>query len=45
LAPAAARAETVRLIARQRTSPEGQEGLGAFVEKRRPSWWTAHDET
>lgn len=37
--PAAARAETVRRIARQRTSVEGQEGLTAFVEKRRPSWW------
>jgi methylglutaconyl-CoA hydratase len=33
-----ARAETVRRIARQRTSPEGQEGLTAFVEKRRPRW-------
>lgn len=38
LAPAEALAETVRRIARQRTSPEGQEGLTAFVEKRRPSW-------
>lgn len=36
---ATARDETVRRIARQRTSPEGQEGLTAFVEKRRPSWW------
>ena len=34
-----ARVETVTRIARQRTSPEGQEGLTAFVEKRRPSWW------
>ena len=33
------RAETVRRIARQRTTPEGQEGLSAFVEKRRPAWW------
>lgn len=33
-----ARAETVRRIARQRTSPEGQEGLTAFVEKRTPRW-------
>lgn len=31
-------AETVRRIARQRTSAEGQEGLTAFVEKRRPDW-------
>ncbi|KAB7768172.1 enoyl-CoA hydratase-related protein [Xanthomonas maliensis] len=25
-------------IARLRVSPEGQEGLGAFLEKRRPAW-------
>ena len=30
--------ETVRRIARIRTSPEGQEGLTAFVDRRRPSW-------
>ena len=30
--------ETVRRIARLRTSAEGQEGLAAFVEKRKPSW-------
>jgi methylglutaconyl-CoA hydratase len=29
---------TVERIARQRTSPEGQEGLTAFLEKRPPSW-------
>lgn len=29
---------TVERIARQRTSPEGQEGLGAFLERRPPSW-------
>jgi methylglutaconyl-CoA hydratase len=29
---------TVRTIARVRVSPEGQEGLGAFLEKRKPSW-------
>jgi methylglutaconyl-CoA hydratase len=34
-----ARAETVHRIARQRTTTEGQEGLSAFVEKRRPTWW------
>lgn len=28
----------VQTIARVRTSPEGQEGLGAFLEKRKPSW-------
>ena len=30
-----------RLIARLRVSPEGQEGLGAFLEKRAPRWVTA----
>ena len=25
-------------IARLRVSDEGQEGLGAFLEKRKPSW-------
>jgi methylglutaconyl-CoA hydratase len=29
---------TVERIARQRISPEGQEGLTAFLEKRPPSW-------
>jgi methylglutaconyl-CoA hydratase len=29
---------TVRVAARQRVSAEGQEGLGAFLEKRPPSW-------
>ena len=29
---------TVRTIAGLRASPEGQEGLGAFLEKRPPSW-------
>ena len=29
---------TVRAIAGLRASPEGQEGLGAFLEKRPPSW-------
>ncbi len=33
-----ARRHTPRHIAQQRTSPEGQEGLRAFVEKRRPDW-------
>ncbi|NNE08133.1 MAG: enoyl-CoA hydratase/isomerase family protein [Gemmatimonadetes bacterium] len=31
-------AETTRRIAKLRTSPEGQEGLRAFLEKRRASW-------
>jgi methylglutaconyl-CoA hydratase len=32
------RALTARAIARQRVSPEGQEGLRAFLERRTPSW-------
>ena len=31
---------TARLIARLRISAEGQEGLAAFLEKRRPGWTT-----
>jgi methylglutaconyl-CoA hydratase len=31
-------AETARIIAERRTSPEGQEGLAAFLERRRASW-------
>ena len=38
LDPEAARDHTIRHIAQQRTSPEGQEGLGAFLEKRPPRW-------
>jgi methylglutaconyl-CoA hydratase len=30
--------ETARWIAERRTSDEGQEGLHAFLEKRRPNW-------
>ena len=30
--------ETARWIAERRTSDEGQEGLRAFLEKRRPAW-------
>ena len=33
-----ARSLTVKGAARQRVSAEGQEGLGAFLDKRRPSW-------
>jgi len=29
---------TVEKIAALRTSPEGQEGMGAFLEKRKPKW-------
>jgi methylglutaconyl-CoA hydratase len=31
-------AETARWIAERRTSDEGQEGLAAFLEKRKPNW-------
>jgi methylglutaconyl-CoA hydratase len=31
-------AETARRIAERRTSPEGQEGLRAFLERRAPDW-------
>jgi methylglutaconyl-CoA hydratase len=31
-------AETAHLIAERRTSDEGQEGLRAFLDRRRPSW-------
>ena len=37
LAPLSAE-ETARLIAAHRTSPEGQEGLRAFLEKRAAAW-------
>jgi methylglutaconyl-CoA hydratase len=30
--------DTARIAAARRTSPEGQEGLRAFLEKRDPSW-------
>ena len=33
-------AYTVDLIATLRTSPEGQEGLAAFLDKRKPNWIT-----
>jgi methylglutaconyl-CoA hydratase len=38
LAPDEARRWTAERIAGQRVSPEGQEGLRAFLDKRRPSW-------
>jgi methylglutaconyl-CoA hydratase len=31
-------AANAALIARLRVSPEGQEGIGAFLEKRKPAW-------
>jgi methylglutaconyl-CoA hydratase len=30
--------ETARLIAERRASPEGREGLAAFLERRQPTW-------
>ena len=30
--------DTARRLAEQRNSPEGKEGVGAFLEKRKPSW-------
>ncbi|MFQ6022411.1 MAG: enoyl-CoA hydratase-related protein [Acidiferrobacterales bacterium] len=38
LAHAREDADTVDLIARLRVSPEGQEGMTAFFEKRKPTW-------
>lgn len=40
LSPEDARRHTVRHIAQQRTSAEGQEGLAAFIDKRPPGWGT-----
>ena len=31
-------ADNAALIARLRVSPEGQEGLSAFLDKRKPAW-------
>ncbi len=36
--------ETARLIAKRRTSEEGQEGLRAFLERRPPAWAQGADE-
>lgn len=38
LSPDEASAVTSRAIAERRVSPEGQEGLTAFLEKRKPKW-------
>ena len=38
LGPDEARRLTTTAIAQQRTSPEGQEGLTAYLEKRQPNW-------
>jgi len=37
--PDARDAANADLIARLRVSPEGQEGLSAFLDKRAPSWF------
>jgi methylglutaconyl-CoA hydratase len=37
-------AETARRIAERRTSDEGQEGLRAFLERRRPGWVPAPED-
>lgn len=37
--PAAADDANAELIARLRVSPEGQEGIAAFLDKRRPAWY------
>lgn len=42
-APEAAMAITAEAIAAQRVSPEGQEGLRAFLNKTKPGWSTLRD--
>jgi methylglutaconyl-CoA hydratase len=42
--PADATAATAGAIAERRVSKEGQEGLNAFLEKRRPSWVAVEEE-
>jgi methylglutaconyl-CoA hydratase len=44
LGSGSAKWHTARVIARQRTSPEAQEGFRAFSEKRRPAWAPADEE-
>jgi methylglutaconyl-CoA hydratase len=38
MTPTEARSYTANLIARLRTGAEGQEGIGAFLERREPRW-------
>lgn len=38
LSPADAKAVTAEAIARQRVSPEGQDGLRSFLDKTKPKW-------
>ena len=44
LGSGSAKWHTARVIARQRTSPEAQEGFRAFSEKRRPAWAPADED-
>ena len=37
------RQQTSKIIAELRVSPEGQEGLSAFLQKRKPNWIPPHD--
>jgi methylglutaconyl-CoA hydratase len=39
----ATREHTCQVIAKLRVSPEGQEGLSSFFEKRRPAWTSPED--
>jgi methylglutaconyl-CoA hydratase len=36
--------ETAGRIARQRATPEGREGMAAFLEKRQPAWLAPHHQ-
>jgi methylglutaconyl-CoA hydratase len=35
---------TAEIIAGLRVSAEGQEGMGAFLQRRRPTWWVDSEE-
>ena len=45
LSPDARFEETSALIARLRAGDEGQEGMRAFISKRRPAWYPEHGDT
>jgi methylglutaconyl-CoA hydratase len=36
---------TAEMIARLRMSDEGQEGMSAFLQRRRPGWWVEPEES
>jgi hypothetical protein len=44
LSHGSAKWHTARVIARQRTSEEAQEGFRGFAEKRSPGWTPPDDE-